>query len=187
MISRDSAAGARPHGCGVTGETIGERLARDRQALLPLPPAPYGACDKRSGRVSSLSLLRCRGNDLLRTRGLVVSVPAHGEPQEDDAYLDKQRGIAFEMQAPFGDRTKNYEQAVGFYKNAAARETPERSNFSPTHIGTAEGCLGATYWQSLGTWLPHLCVSRKICLLSPMAWGEHRTPRRTSPAPRRNC
>ena len=26
MISRDSAAGARPHGCGVTGETIGERL-----------------------------------------------------------------------------------------------------------------------------------------------------------------
>ena len=36
---------------------------------------------------------------------LVVSVPAHGEPQEDDAYLDKQRGIAFEMQAPFGDRT----------------------------------------------------------------------------------
>ena len=70
MISRDSAAGARPHGCGVTGETIGERLARDRQALLPLPPAPYGACDKRPGRVSSLSLLRCRGNDLLRTRGL---------------------------------------------------------------------------------------------------------------------
>ena len=52
---------------------------------------------------------------------LVVSVPAHGEPQEDDAYLDKQRGIAFEMQAPFGDRTKNYEQAVGFYKTAAAK------------------------------------------------------------------
>ena len=44
-------------------ETIGERLARDRQALLPLPPAPYDACDKRPGRVSSLSLLRYRGND----------------------------------------------------------------------------------------------------------------------------
>ena len=45
------------------GETIGERLARDRQALLPLPPAPYDACDKRPGRVSSLSLVRYRDND----------------------------------------------------------------------------------------------------------------------------
>ncbi len=44
-------------------ETIGERLARDREAFLPLPPAPYDACDKRTGRVSSLSLVRCRGND----------------------------------------------------------------------------------------------------------------------------
>ena len=44
-------------------ETIGERLARDREAFLPLPPAPYDACDKRLGRVSSLSLVRCRGND----------------------------------------------------------------------------------------------------------------------------
>ena len=44
-------------------ETIGERLARDREAFLPLPPAPYDACDKRPGRVSSLSLVRCRGND----------------------------------------------------------------------------------------------------------------------------
>ena len=30
---------------------------------MPLPPAPYDACDKRTGRVSSLSLVRCRGND----------------------------------------------------------------------------------------------------------------------------
>ena len=27
-------------------ETIGERLERDRQVLLPLPPAPYDACDR---------------------------------------------------------------------------------------------------------------------------------------------
>ena len=53
-------------------ETIGERLARDRQALLPLPPAPYDACDKRPGRVSSLSLLRYRGNG--------YSVPGHRPP-----------------------------------------------------------------------------------------------------------
>jgi transposase len=44
-------------------ETIGERLARDRTALLPLPVAPYEACETRSARVSSLSLVRYRGTD----------------------------------------------------------------------------------------------------------------------------
>ena len=63
MLSRDSAAGARMARLRGHGETIGERLARDRQALLPLPPAPYDACDKRPGRVSSLSLVRYRDND----------------------------------------------------------------------------------------------------------------------------
>jgi len=38
-------------------ETIGERLERDREALLPLPPAPYDACDKRPGRVSPCWML----------------------------------------------------------------------------------------------------------------------------------
>jgi len=44
-------------------ETIGERLERDREALMPLPPAPYEACDRRPGRVSSLSLVRYKSND----------------------------------------------------------------------------------------------------------------------------
>jgi transposase len=44
-------------------ETIGERFERDRAALLPLPPVPYEACEKISARVSSLSLVRYRGND----------------------------------------------------------------------------------------------------------------------------
>ena len=44
-------------------ETIGERFARDRQALLPWPPVPYDACDQRSTRVTSLSLVRYRRND----------------------------------------------------------------------------------------------------------------------------
>jgi hypothetical protein len=44
-------------------ETIGERLARDREAFLPLPPAAYDACHRRPGRVSSLSLVRYKGND----------------------------------------------------------------------------------------------------------------------------
>ena len=30
---------------------------------MPLPATPYEACDKRTGRVSSLSLVRYRGND----------------------------------------------------------------------------------------------------------------------------
>ena len=38
-------------------------MARDRAAFLPLPPAPYDACDKRPGRVSSLSLVRYKSND----------------------------------------------------------------------------------------------------------------------------
>src|SRR5713101_1403439 len=41
----------------------GERLVRDRGALLPLPPVPYDACEKIAARVSSLSLVRYRGND----------------------------------------------------------------------------------------------------------------------------
>ena len=44
-------------------ETIGERLARDRAVLQHLPATPYDACDKRAGRVSSLSLVRYRGTD----------------------------------------------------------------------------------------------------------------------------
>ena len=44
-------------------ETIGERFDRDRHALLPLPPVPYDACDTRTTRVTSLSLVRYRRND----------------------------------------------------------------------------------------------------------------------------
>ena len=44
-------------------ETIAWRLERDRAALLPLPGAPYDACEKVGTRVSSLSLVRYRHND----------------------------------------------------------------------------------------------------------------------------
>ncbi len=44
-------------------ETIGERQQRDRAALLPLPTAPYEACEKVTVRVSSLSLVRYHTND----------------------------------------------------------------------------------------------------------------------------
>ncbi len=44
-------------------ESIGERFARDLAAMLPLPAAPYEACEKVTARVSSLSLVRYRAND----------------------------------------------------------------------------------------------------------------------------
>ena len=44
-------------------ETIGERLRRDCEALMVLPPAPFDACDRQGTRVSSLSLVRDRTND----------------------------------------------------------------------------------------------------------------------------
>ena len=43
-------------------ETIGERFAKDQQRLLPLPATPYEACDERTTRVTSLSLVRYRSN-----------------------------------------------------------------------------------------------------------------------------
>ncbi|MGA8937638.1 MAG: IS21 family transposase [Acidobacteriaceae bacterium] len=44
-------------------ETIGQRFERDRTALLPLPEVAYDACEKVAARVSSLALVRYRGND----------------------------------------------------------------------------------------------------------------------------
>ena len=44
-------------------ESIGQRMERDLEALLPLPAAPFDACDKQAGRVSSQSLVRYRTND----------------------------------------------------------------------------------------------------------------------------
>jgi len=43
--------------------TIGERFVADVAQLQPLPAIAYDACDKQSVRVSSLSLVRYRGND----------------------------------------------------------------------------------------------------------------------------
>ncbi len=44
-------------------ETIGERFKKDKEMLLPLPAAPYEACEKRTTRVTSMSLVRYRAND----------------------------------------------------------------------------------------------------------------------------
>ena len=39
-------------------ESIGQRMERDLEALLPLPPVAYDACEKQARRVSSLPLVR---------------------------------------------------------------------------------------------------------------------------------
>lgn len=44
-------------------ETIGERLVRDLAAFQSLPATPYDACEKKTGRVSSLSLVRYHSTD----------------------------------------------------------------------------------------------------------------------------
>ena len=44
-------------------ETIAERFERDREKLLPLPAAPYEACEKRPARASSQALVRFDTND----------------------------------------------------------------------------------------------------------------------------
>jgi hypothetical protein len=45
------------------GAPIGERLARDLAVFHDLPATSYDASEKKTGRVSSLSLVRYRGND----------------------------------------------------------------------------------------------------------------------------
>ena len=44
-------------------QTIDERLAEDLTACRSLPTVPFDPCDQRPGRVSSISLVRYRGND----------------------------------------------------------------------------------------------------------------------------
>jgi transposase len=44
-------------------ETIGQRLQRDLEAMMDLPPAPFEACDQATGRVSSQALVRYKTND----------------------------------------------------------------------------------------------------------------------------
>ena len=44
-------------------QTIDERLAEDLMACRSLPTVPFDPCDQRPGRVSSISLVRYRGND----------------------------------------------------------------------------------------------------------------------------
>ena len=45
------------------GQSIAERLLRDLEVMSPLPAAPFEACNQQSGRVTSTSVVRYKGND----------------------------------------------------------------------------------------------------------------------------
>ena len=45
------------------GDSIGQRLARDLDAMMDLPASPFDACDQSSGQVNSQSLVRYKTND----------------------------------------------------------------------------------------------------------------------------
>ncbi len=111
--------------------TIGERFTADVAALRPLPVVAYDACDKQSVRVSSLSLVRYRGNDYsvptqyghqeVLVRGYVHEVViAHGTEviakhrrswEKEDYIFDplhylaliEQKTNALDQAAPLGD------------------------------------------------------------------------------------
>ena len=55
-------------------DNIGQRLARDLDAMMDLPASPFDACDQASGQVNAQSLVRYKTND--------YSVPvAYGHPR----------------------------------------------------------------------------------------------------------
>jgi hypothetical protein len=66
-------------------ESIGQRLARDLDAMMDLPASPFDACDQASGQVNSQSLVRYKTND--------YSVPvAYGHPLPSSACLHAREG-----------------------------------------------------------------------------------------------
>ena len=67
-------------------ETIGERMARDVDALLPLPSTPYEVCDKHTTRVSSLSLVRGYVDRVVISCGAEV-IASHGRSYQRDDYV----------------------------------------------------------------------------------------------------
>jgi len=60
---REGCRKRREHRLWGNKETIAERFERDREKLLPLPPAPLEACQKRTTRASSQALVRYETND----------------------------------------------------------------------------------------------------------------------------
>ncbi len=93
------------------GETIGQRLQRDLTAMMPLPPAPFEACDQATGRVSSQALVRYRSSSVKALK-LLRSHHAHVPASWKNALAefrnnfpqdwDEDRAAQSEAPAPLG-------------------------------------------------------------------------------------
>ena len=65
-------------------ESIAQRLMRDLGAMSQLPAAPFEACDQRSGRVTSTSVVRYKSNDYSEEQIIgVLQEQENGLPTQD--------------------------------------------------------------------------------------------------------
>ena len=69
-------------------ETIGQRMERDLESLLPLPAVPYDASDKHVSRVSSLSLVRGYVDRVVISCGAEVIARHRRSYERDDFVFD---------------------------------------------------------------------------------------------------
>ena len=88
-------------------ETIGERFERDRAVLLPLPAAPFEACDKTTARVSSISLVRYRTND--------YSVPTEFGHRQVLVKAYVHRIVIISGSEVIAEHTRSYEREAAVY------------------------------------------------------------------------
>ena len=70
-------------------ETIGQRMERDLESLLPLPAVPYDASDKHVSRVSSLSLVRGYVDRVVISCGAEVIARHRRSYERDDFVFDR--------------------------------------------------------------------------------------------------
>ena len=164
-------------------ESIGQRMERDLEALLPLPPVAYDACEKRAGRVSSLSLVRYRTNDYsvpvayghrdVLVRGCVDQVviicgseviAQHPRSYErDDFVYDPIHYLPLLEQ-----KTAALDQAAPLQGGASLRSSPPcAASWSPGWDGGASGssCRCCGCWKA-SSWKRCIQPSRM-----PSGWG----------------
>ena len=134
-------------------ETIGQRMERDLEALLPLPAVPYDACDKQASRVSSLSLVRYKTNDysapvafghrdvLLKgyVAEVVISCGAEVIARHPRSYeRDDFRLRSHPLPAPVGAE----DGGPGPGRSVARMATPRRVRYAAPSAGVQDGTEG---------------------------------------------
>ena len=164
-------------------EAIGQRMERHLEALLPLPAAPYDACDKQAGRVSSLWLVRYRTNDYsvpvayghrdVMVRGYVDQVVIscgseviarhHRSYQRDDFVFDpvhylpllEQKTGALDQAAPL----QGWDLPEEFAARCAACWSPSWDQGASGSSSKCSGCWKASGWRRSTPRFGTPCVS----------------------------